>query len=69
MRVDSIQNTNFGLRKLTSFKDLAKQRGAKIASMEANGVRDYINYIKKAVINMRKNASRAIATAKNIFIK
>ena len=69
MRVDSIQNTNFGLRKLTSFKDLAKQREAKITSMEANGVRNYTNYIKKAVINMKKNASRAIETAKNIFIK
>ena len=67
--MNSIQNTNFGLRKLTSFKDLAKQRGAKITSMEAIGVRGYTNYIKNAVINMRKNANRAIETAKKIFIK
>lgn len=69
MRVSSIQNTSFGLRKLTSFQDLAKQRGAKIEHLESNGVKNYTNYIKNAVINMRKNANRAIETAKKIFIK
>ena len=44
MRVSSIQNTSFGLRKLTSFQDLAKQRGAKIEHLESNGVKIYTNY-------------------------
>lgn len=69
MRVDSIQNINFGLRKLTSFQDLAKQRGAKITPLESNGVKNFTEYMKNAVTSIKKNANKAIESAKKIFIK
>ena len=69
MKIDSINKTSFGLRKLTSLQDLAKQKGVKITPMESSGIKDYAEYIKKIANNMKRNAAKAIETAKKIFIK
>ena len=69
MRVSSVSNTTFGLRKLTSFQDLAKQRGGKINRLDSRGMRGYVEYLKTAVINIKKNTARAIESAKKVFIR
>lgn len=69
MRIDTFSNTTFGLRKLTSFRDLAKQRNIRMTSLESNGLKDYIEYVKEVAINMKRNEAKAIESAKKIFIK
>ena len=69
MRVDAVNNTTFGLRKLASFQDLAKQRNLNIIPMESEGVKNYIEYIKHMVIKIKRNEVKAIESAKKIFIK
>ncbi|MBQ4114478.1 hypothetical protein IJD34_03650 [bacterium] len=69
MRVEQVNKTGFGLRKLVSFQDLAKQRGVNITPMKSNSHKEYLEYMRKVVINVKKNATRAIESAKKIFIK
>ena len=69
MKIESINKTTFGLRKLTTLRDLAKQKGIKIVPMESSGVKGYTEYLKNIIINIKKNASIAVESAKKIFIK
>ena len=69
MKVEPINKTTFGLRKLTTLHELGKQKGIKISPLESSSVNGYREYMKKAVENMKKNAARAIESAKKIFIK
>ena len=69
MKIDIVNNTSFGLRKLTTLQDLAKQRRGKITPEVSTKAKDYAEYMRKVVLNAKTNAINAIESAKNIFIR
>ena len=69
MRVEKINSINFGLRKLTSFADLAKQKCVDIVPIESNDMIDMTNYIKMISRKVKWNFARAIESAKKVIIR